>query len=91
MYVGSSMDQQTFSGTGTNVASSSDITCTIDQLPALYMQNQHIDNAHLFGPSFPQNEPMVSPSVESLDSPFDETEQKPDFAKISKGKILVII
>lgn len=85
------MDQPSYSGS--NLASSSDID--IEQLPALYFQNQQsVDNANLFSPNFQQlqqNESQLSQSAEAMNNPFDETEQKPDLAKISKGKYFFYI
>ena len=80
------MDQPSFSAASLP-GTSGDIT--IDQLPGLYLQNQSIANVTLYNPAFQhlqQNENQLSQSSEAINASYADVDQKPDLAKLSKGK-----
>jgi hypothetical protein len=80
------MDQPSFSAASLP-GTSGDIT--IDQLPGLYLQNQSIANVTLYNPAFQhlqQNENQLSQSSEAINASYEDVDQKPDLAKLSKGK-----
>ncbi|XP_052067616.1 ecdysone-induced protein 78C-like [Mytilus californianus] len=74
-----------------NVASSSE--CTREQLPPIFLQNQQsIENRNvLFNQSFhqlQQHDNQLSQSTEALHVGYEDIDQKPDLAKISKESVI---
>lgn len=80
------MDHPSYSAP--NVASSSE--CTRDQLPSMFLHRQQsLENRNLlFNQSFhqlQQHDNQLSQSTEALHVGYEDIDQKPDLAKISKG------